>query len=91
MARYWFSGLAIRTFGEPFPRVAAKRLKAARLRQARWGASRHNGSPRLRTFVLLPTRPAGGLTLCTVVGRSAALFLDMETCGWVRRNRSRLL
>src|SRR5262245_51293255 len=42
---------------------AAKRRRGARLRRARWGASRRNGSRRPRTSLLLPTRLASGSTL----------------------------
>jgi hypothetical protein len=52
--------------------TAAKRLRAVRLRRARWGASKRNGSRQPRTFLLLPTCPASGSILCTVGGRPVA-------------------
>ena len=47
---------------------AAKRRRGARLRRVRWGASRRNGSRHPRIFLLLPTYPASGSTLCTAAG-----------------------
>jgi len=51
---------------------AAKRRRGARLRRARWGASRRNGSRRPRTSLLLPTCLASGSTLCTAEGHPVA-------------------
>jgi hypothetical protein len=59
---------------------AAKRLRAARLRRARWVASRHSGLRRPGTSLLLPTYPANGLTWCTAEGRRA-----VSCSTWTRR------
>src|SRR5262249_23752398 len=56
---------------------AAKRRRGARLRRARWGASRRNGSRRPRTSLLLPTCLASGSALCTAEGHPvASCYMD---------------
>src|SRR5262249_149630 len=54
--------------------LAARRLKAVRLRRVRWAASRRNGSRHPRTSLLLPICPASGSTLCSVAGLSRIYF-----------------
>src|SRR5215471_2643240 len=51
---------------------AAKPSWAAQLRRARLAALRRNGLLQTRTFLLLPTCPANGSTLCMAADRPAA-------------------
>src|SRR5262249_11461913 len=51
---------------------AAKPSCAVQLRRARLAALRHNGLLQTRTFLLLPTCPANGSTLCMAADRPAA-------------------
>src|SRR5271170_3407182 len=55
---------------------AAKRLRAVRLRQARWAAWRRSGSRQTRTYLLLPTCPANGSTAFMTADRLVADELE---------------
>ena len=58
---------------------AAGRLRAVQLHQARWGASRRNGSRHLQTSLLFPTCPASGsISSMVVVHRRASCLI------WIR-------
>ena len=58
---------------------AAGRLRAVQLHQARWGASRRNGSRQLQTSLLFPTCPASGsISSMVVVHRRASCLI------WIR-------
>src|SRR6266567_268452 len=63
---------------------AAKRLKVARLRRAKWAASKRNGSRHPRTFLLLPPCPVSGSILCTAEGCPVALCSTMSPSRWPR-------
>jgi hypothetical protein len=59
----------------------AKPSWAVRLRRARLAALRRTGLLQTRTFLLLPTCPANGSTLCMATNRPAAFqFGDLECC-----------
>src|SRR5262244_2652645 len=62
-----------------FGRAAAKPSWAVQLRRARLAALRRNGLLQTRTFLLLPTCPANGSTLCMAADRPAASCLT-----WIR-------
>src|SRR5262245_28989602 len=55
---------------------AAKPSWAVRLRRARLAALRRNGLLQTRTFLLLPTCPANGSTLCMAAARGTVFDMD---------------
>src|SRR5262249_45440078 len=61
---------------------AAKPSWAVQLRRARLAALRRNGLLQTRTFLLLPTCPANGSTLCMAADHPAATHGEQENSVW---------
>ena len=61
--------------------LSAAKRRRSRLRRARWGASRRNGSRRTRTSLFLPTCLASWIE-CTAEGHPVASLRKPAAGGW---------